>query len=337
MTRGTDEAFGGSRNASELARPSSLSLGVLLTIMLLSWSFNYTFGKIALREIPPLMLACFRTVLSALFILPIYFGARKRQESGARRWRLRDVPRLLAIGVLALVGNQVVFVIALNKTSVAHSALISAMSPMFVLLGAVAVGHERLTGRKLGGMALAIAGVVVLQLGHAKRGHPSLVGDLLTVAATSLFAAFSVFGKRLAGELGTVTLNAFAFVGGGILLLPVTFWGLAHYDFTRVSLAAWGGVLYMSVFPSIVGYLIFSYALRHLPASRVASVSYLQPVIATLIAMLFLSEQPWVGFIGGAVLVLGGVWLAELSDPRRRRGQKGAAALAIQEPKGECL
>lgn len=320
-------------------RPSGLTLAALMGAMLLCWSANYTFGKVALREIPSVMVACFRTVLSGLLIWPIYFAARKRGEAGARRWRVRDVPRLLAVGVLALVGNQVIFVIALNKTSVAHSALISAMSPMFVLLGAVAAGQERLTGRKLGGMALAIAGVIALQFGHAGRGQPSLNGDLLMILATSLFATFSVFGKRLAGELGTVTLNTFAFVGGGFLLLPVTLWGLFHYDFTRVSLTAWGGVLYMSIFPSIVGYLIFSYALRFLPASRVASVSYLQPVLATLLAMAFLGERPGIGFVGGAVLVLAGVWFAEVADSRRRPWQNGPPALEVQElpeAKEEC-
>ena len=67
----------------------------------------------------------------------------------------------------------------------------------------------------------------------------------------------------------------------------------------------------MSVAPSIVGYLIYSYALRHLSASRVASATYVQPVLATLMAVLFLGEQPGLRYACGAAVVLVGVWLVQ--------------------------
>lgn len=303
----------------------------LLGAMLLIWSANYIVGKVALREIPALELGCLRTVLSGLFILPIYLATRGRWELGMRRVSMRDVPRLLAVGVLGLVGNQVVFVIGLSRTSVAHGAVISAMGPMFVLLGAVTLGLECLTTRKVAGMAVAAGGVIVLQFGHATRGEPSLGGDLLMVVATMMFAGFTVFGKRMAAEFGTVTLNTFAFVGGGLLLLPLAIWGFVHHELASVSLAAWAGVLYMSLFPSIVAYLIYSYALRYLPASRVASTSYLQPFSATLLAMVFLHEQPGVGFAGGTVLVLAGVWVAERWEEQRLTRADQPTHPAVQE------
>ena len=304
---------------------------LLLGAMLLIWSANYIVGKVALREIPALELGCLRTVLSGLFICPIYLAARGRWELGMRRVSMRDAPRLLAVGVLGLVGNQVVFVIGLSRTSVAHGAVISALGPMFVLLGAVTVGLERLTARKVAGMALAAGGVILLQFGHARRGAPSLGGDLLMVVATMMFAGFTVFGKGMAAEFGAITINTFAFVGGGLLLLPLTIWGFARHELASVSLAVWAGVLYMSLFPSIVAYLIYSYALRYLPASRVASTSYLQPFTATLLAMVFLHEQPGAGFAGGAVLVLAGVWVAERWEARRLAPPNQPAHPAVQE------
>lgn len=321
-----------SRCLGEAARgPSMLWLGTLLGAALLIWSANYTVGKIALREIPSLDLACFRTVLSGLFMCPIYLLAQRRRQPGAREWSVGDVPRLLAVGVLGLVGNQVIFVIGLNQTSVAHGAVISGMGPIFVLLGAVMMGLEGWTARKMGGMALAAGGVILLQLGHAKRGAPSLGGDVVMMVSTMMFAGFTVFGKRLASEFGTVTVNTFAFVGGGLLLLPLALRGVLHARAAHVSPAAWASVLYMSIFPSVVGYLIYSYALRYLPASRVASVSYIQPFTATLMAVLILHEQPGVGFVGGALLVLAGVWLAGRSAEKAQVERNGTARLAVQE------
>jgi drug/metabolite transporter (DMT)-like permease len=131
------------------------------------------------------------------------------------------------------------------------------------------------------------------------------------IASGILFAAFSVFGKPIASQFGSLTLNSFAYVSGAVLLLPFALLGLSHYDVSRVSAGAWTGILYMAIFPSIAGYLIYSYALRYLPASRVSSVGYLQPVTATLLAVIFLHENPGAPFVLGAALVLAGVFFTE--------------------------
>lgn len=278
--------------------------------MLAIWSVNYLFAKVAVREAGPWIVVSLRTVLSGAVMLALYGRLRGGLEPGVRAWRAADVPRLLAVGVLGIVGNQVLFVTALGLTSVAHASVVVAMGPILVLAGAALRGEERITARGLGGLASALCGVAVLQLGRSPTGHASLAGDLVMLASSTLFAGFSIFGKGLARELGTVTLNAFAFVGGAALALPFALAALARGQLAHLSAAAWSGIAYMSICPSIVGYLIYAHALRHLPASRVASLSYLQPVLATLLAMAFLGEQPGAPFAAGAALVLGGVWAA---------------------------
>jgi len=308
----------------EPARPGrqapAARLYALLLVMLFCWAGNFIFSKIATRQIPALLAGCLRTVCAGVFMLPIYFLARRNPIFGGRDWTLRDVPRLLTVGVVLLVGNQIVFVLGISRTSVAHSALLGAMGPMFVLLGAAWLRLERLNGFKLGGMALAAAGVVLLQFGHARGGVSSMSGDLLQLIATAMFAAFTIFGKGVASDFGIITINAFAFFGGTLLVLPYTAYGLAHCDLAKISLTAWLSVLYMGFFPSIVGYFIYTYALRHLPAARVASVSYLQPICATLLAVVFLQEHPGKEFLLGAVLILAGVWITQTRGRLKKNG-----------------
>jgi drug/metabolite transporter (DMT)-like permease len=283
---------------------------VLLGVLLLVWSGNFLFAKIALREFPASLVACLRTVVAGAFMAPIYFWGRERWEERGEAWRWRDWPALLGIGIFGLVGNQVVFVYAISRTSVAHSALIVTLGPLLVLAGAVWLGQERLTRAKLVGMLVAACGVLALQFGHASKAGSSMGGDLLMLVSITMFAAFTVLGKGLAARFGPITINTFAFVGGAVLLLPYTIWELSRYGLTHFGLQAWLSVFYMGFFPSIIGYLIYSYALRHLPASQVSSVSYLQTVVATLLGVVFLGERPGACFAVGAVLVLGGVWLA---------------------------
>jgi len=292
-------------------KPHTVRLYGLLAVMVLCWAANFTFAKVATRELPALLVACLRTVCSGVFIAPLYLLLRRSPAFGGRPWKRRDVPRLLTIGVLGLVGNQIVFVLGVSRTSVAHSALIIALTPILVLLGAAAARHERLGALKLGGMALALSGVVLLQFGSRSGGSASLLGDGLVLVSAAMFAAFSIFGKHTASELGIITLNTFAFLGGTVLVLPYALWQLQRTNLAAVSPAAWISVLYMGVFPSIVGYSIYAYALRRLPASRVSSLSYLQPIFATLLAIAFLGEHPGTIFLGGATLVLTGVWVTQ--------------------------
>ena len=291
--------------------PSRAQLYALLGVMLLFWSANFVFAKVALRELPSFFVVCLRAVLSGLFMIPVYAAFQNRIDRGTRKWTWADAPRLAGIGAIGVMGNQALFVIGLSKTSVAHASVITAMGPMFTLVGASLIGHERLSGARVAGMSVAAAGVVALQFGKAGSGSPSLGGDLILLVSVMILAAFTIFGKRLAAEFGSVTLNAFAFVCGGLLLAPPALWQAWNLGLQRVSAVAWGGVLYMALFPSVAGYLIYSYALRHLPASRVSSVVYLQPVAATALAAAFLREVPATSFAAAAALVLSGVYITE--------------------------
>jgi drug/metabolite transporter (DMT)-like permease len=291
-------------------RPTRAQLYTLLGLMLFFWSANFVFAKVAIRELPSVLVVCMRTVLSGIFIWPVYALAHDRLEHGVRKWTRADMPVLIAFGLLGVVGNQLLFIVGLGLTSVAHGSVITAMGPMFVLLGATLAGHERIAARKVIGMIIAACGVAALQFGRA-GGGATLKGDLIMVSSTIVFAAYSVLGKRVVSEFGSVTVNTFAFISGAVLLAPFTLWQVAIRDLSRVSTGAWTGVLYMAIFPSIAGYLIYSYALRYLPASQVSSVSYLQPVLATLFAIVFLFENPGPAFAAGAALVLSGVYVTE--------------------------
>jgi drug/metabolite transporter (DMT)-like permease len=284
-------------------------LYALLGAMLLFWSANFIFAKLALRELPSVFVLGLRTVCSGLLMWPVCAFARDRMEHGVKRWTWSDAPRLMTFGVLGVIGNQALFMIGLSMTSVAHGSVITAMGPMLILVGASVAGHERLSPAKITGMSVAAAGVVVMQFGRAVSGSPSLRGDLVMLVSVMVFAAYSVLGKKVAAEFGSIAVNTFAFIGGALVLAPSTLWQAWNFGIDRVSGSAWTGVVYMALFPSIAGYLIYSYALRYLPASRVSSVAYLQPLVATLLAIVFLREIPAPTFTAGAGLVLAGVYV----------------------------
>jgi drug/metabolite transporter (DMT)-like permease len=289
------------------APESHRHLYFLLTLMVAFWSFNYIATKIALRGFPAILLAPMRTAIAGAVILPFYFTHARRNS----RWSLREAAILSVLGICGVALNQVFFVLGLGRTSVAHCAILIALTPVQVLLLAAAAGQETLTWRKLIGLAVALSGVAFLQISRDGSAAPSITGDLLILLSGFSLAIYTVFGKSVTRRHDSITMNTFAYAGGAIALSPIIFWNGRHFDFSAVTPASWLALTYMAVFSSVVSYIIYNYALARLPASRVSAFSYLQPFFATLMAIPMLGEHLTAPLLAGGALVLAGVWTTE--------------------------
>ena len=275
----------------------------LIAVMVLLWSGNFIVAKIALREFPPLLLMGVRAIVASLLILPVYLF----QAHGPLR--KADLPRLLGLGMFGVALNQLFFVVGMSRTTVAHSALTLGLTPVLVLLIAGSLRMERITLQKVAGMVTAISGVAILQWTHT--GTPSLLGDFFILLASLTFALFTVMGKRSAMRFDAITVNTAAYVGSAIALLPVTIWQARTTPLTGISWTAWACVFYMAAFASVLCYQIYYYAIRRLTPSRVSAFSYFQPLLASLMAVLWLGESLTVPLVAGGSVILAGVVLAE--------------------------
>ena len=292
---------------------SKTSRGLLYTLigaMVLFWAANFIIAKIALREFPPLLAGPLRVGLAGVFIAPLYAWQHRRLEGEV--WEKRDLPVLVALGLCGVALNQLFFMLGLSRTSVAHSAFLIAMTPVMVLAIAGALGQEPVTARKTAGMLIAVIGVVILNALPQRKGpEATLAGDLFILLAGATFALFTVFAKHVSRRHSAITVNTFGYVGGGLALAPLLVWLARDFNFTRVSAAGWLSLVYMALFPSVVCYLIYYHALRHIPASRVSAFYYLQPVLATAMAALALGERITLPVVAGGAVIFSGVYLAE--------------------------
>jgi O-acetylserine/cysteine efflux transporter len=292
---------------SEPPRPSKLTLGFWLLVMLTLWSGNYVAGKIALRTLDPITLVCLRLQLAAFLMLAIYFTRRERQPL-----KLRDSWPFLYLGFFGVVANQGLFTVGLNYTTSDHSAVLIAIGPIIILLLARALKLEALTVAKVVGMSISFVGVYLLETEQGSPAHsPLLMGDIITFGGVIGFSVYAVLGKRVAGQYDSIAMNTFNCVAAALLLLPLTFRQCIHLDWHSVALSGWLGMAYMAVGSSVAAYTIFYWVLHYMTASRVGAVSYFQPVIVILLSMAFLGERPSRMLLEGTALVLLGVFLAE--------------------------
>jgi drug/metabolite transporter (DMT)-like permease len=119
--------------------------------------------------------------------------------------------------------------------------------------------------------------------------------------------------KRYRIRYGPVTVSTFSYVSGTVTLLPVILYFVVArgFPFAEVAPAGWTALLYMAVFPAVIGYIIYYYALGFIAASRLSAFNYLQPPLATALGVLFLGEPLTSLLLLGGTLILAGVAVTE--------------------------
>lgn len=282
----------------------------LLGFMILLWSANFIFVKLLVLRMPVLMVACIRTSFAGLLMTPVFLWDLRR---GAKPVTWDEVPKLATMGVAGMMLNQLLFTLGVARTSVAHAAVLMALTPLVVLLFVSARGHEKFSYVRLAGVLIALGGVCVLQISSSGSAGATYLGDLLVFGAGLAWSFYTVMSKNLTKTRDAVSVTALSYMISAIGLAPVTIWQTTEHGFGAVTPALWAALIYMAVFPSVVGALIYYYALIHMPASRVTAFLYLQPVLATLLAIPVLGEHVTGALIGGGAMVLAGVSLTERS------------------------
>ncbi|GAC1340681.1 MAG: EamA family transporter [Myxococcales bacterium] len=307
----------------------ALLYGALLLHSLAS-AGTYLFAKRALLEIPALTLGLVRFAGASLCFALLLWQRPRGQRLPPREARRK----ILLLAFVAVPLNQGFFLFGLQLSTAAHAALLYTLTPLFVLLLAQVLIGERPSLRTAGGALLALSGAVwVLFARGLDLSRGPLVGDLLIVVAVLAWAIYTAEGRELVAKHGAVPMIAWTLIGGTLLFLPFGVGSLLvpghRAQLARASHEAWWGVVYLILITSVLSYVLWYWALKHLPAARVAVFSNLQPLATALLAHEFLGERITARFLFGAAVVIAGVLLAQ---SRRRAGPTEAAAAEPATP-----
>jgi O-acetylserine/cysteine efflux transporter len=301
--------------------PSRAAIGASIAIIVVVWAANFIAAKIGTYYLPPLAMASFRVVIAGAVMVPTYFLCLRlpafAEAANFRRrgFAIRDLWVFFYLGFFGVTVNQICFTVGLYFTRVSHAAVIVGLGPIYILVLAVLFRLERATGHKVVGMLIALIGVVVLASENGISVHSaSLEGDAITMAGSIGFAVYVVLGKRTAGKYDSLTMTAFNHFAGALIVLP-----LAILEARKLFIGgnwqlpwqAWIAVLYMAIFGSALAYVFYFWLLRYLEASQLAAFTYLLPVLATALGILWLGEKGSWGQVLGGVLALGGVYWIE--------------------------
>jgi drug/metabolite transporter (DMT)-like permease len=274
------------------------------------WGFSGAVTKFLLnRQMEPDELLVFRTSLAAL-ILFFWLGITSRRLI---RVRLRDLPLFALLGAIGLVANQGFYYLSLTMVSVGYALLIQYLAPIFLMVYGVLTKTERMTGGKIIAAFTAIAGCMMMVLGQ--RGgiaHVSLPGTFCALGSALGFSFYTIYGKRGLARHDSRTMMAYAFLFAGLMWMIIRpLWTLPwdNYDLKTLVL-----FFYLAAVATVIPFSLFLASLHHLEPSRSSLTSMLEPVVATVVAWLWLNEKMEPLQILGGGAVLGGILLLQLEN-----------------------
>jgi len=292
------------------ARGSGVAAAFAVALLVnVAWGSTPVVTRLAVEDLEPLLVAIARTALAGLLVAPLL--ASLRVGLPVRR---RGRGLLLVSAVTGFVAFPILFTLGQERTSAMHGALILAALPVFTGVYAAVVHRRRPARTWLVGCALALAGeagVVLLRTGGGEA-EPTVVGDLLVLAAALVVSLGYVAGALLSLEgyrsLGTTFWGVAI---GTLLVAPLGAALVAADGWPQADAVAWGSVVFLAVVTSIVGYVGWYWALARGGIARVGTVQFVQPFSGVALAALVLHERITLPLAAAGVAILAGIAVAQ--------------------------
>jgi O-acetylserine/cysteine efflux transporter len=279
--------------------------GLLALLVVVVWGLNFVVIKVGLHNMPPLMLAGLRFMLVAF--PAIFFVARPK------------IPLSLLLGYgLTISFGQFAFLFCAIKFGMPAglaSLVLQAQAFFTIILGAFVFG-ERLQGKQLAGITLAVFGVLVLIEASLNGQHVALLGFCLTLAAALCWACGNIFNKKIMQHASRPPVMSLVVWSA---LIPIVPFLLASYlldgstamkqSLVNIDLTTILSLVYLAFVATIVGYGIWGSLLGRYETWRVAPLSLLVPVVGIASAALLLDETLSALQLMGAVLIMAGLYI----------------------------
>lgn len=274
---------------------------------------TFTIAKEVMPDyIQPMGLIVIRVAGAAfLFWLTHQFFFREKIRDKKDYWRL------FLCSVFGVAANMLLFFKGLALTSPINAAVIMVTTPLFVGIFAFIFLKESVTLKKITGLALGLSGALLLALGPALSFNSGTAwGDLMVMINAIIYSYYLIIVKPLIQKYYPLTVIKWTFLFGSILVIPFGWMELSAVNWTVIPPGIYAAILFLVIGATYLTYLLNGWALRYLNSSVVGAYIYLQPVLATLIAVGLGKDSLSIQKVLFALMIFSGVYM--VSFPSRK-------------------
>ncbi len=272
-------------------------------LVALIWGFNLAVVKDALTDFSPMAFNGLRLPLAASIMVLLTFWRQRRL-----RFEARDLPALILFGVVGNTLYQLLFIYGVELTKAGNVALLLSSSSLFVALLSWMVGHESFSRRVGVGMTLSITGVilVITEKSEIEFVREGLIGDLLILASSVCWAAYTVFARPLMKRHSAMAFSTLTFGCGAAFFLVFSIPALARQEWQSIPVRSYLELAFSALFALALAYFLWFYGLKRLGGTRTSIYANLVPFFGVASAYLFLGEPLTLRQVsGGALIVVG--------------------------------
>ncbi|QFY59034.1 DMT family transporter [Rhizobium grahamii] len=261
---------------------------------------------VRLSEVGPMATAFWRV---ALALIPIFAFSliRGGKDAGPKPANLTDCGLLVLPGVI-LAMDLAAWHLSITMTSVANATLLANLAPVFVTVIGLLFFRASVSRIFVIGLALALAGVVILKGGPSALGNGDLRGDGVAIIAAVFYAGYILSIGRLRSRFDTIRIMLWSTASAAVCVFPLGFFFEDHM--LPATAYGWSIVFGLAFISHASGQVAIAYALAYLPAAFSSLTLLLQPVVAAILAWILLSEPIGLMQALGGVVVLAGIMIA---------------------------
>lgn len=281
------------------------------------WAGNFVAARALAWEIPPCQFNFWRWVLAFVAIVP-FAVPHLREDIAIARKKFGYMSFMAIVGVTLM--NAFIYK-AGQSTESLNMALLMPATPMVILLLARIVYGEPVTLRRLSGMLVACAGIlVVISRGQWQKlaALEFAGGDLWTLGCMGCFATYSLFMRQRPQAISSVGFNFIVFGLGILYALPSVIVEMAYLPLPNFSFALVTGLLYAGLGCSALAFWLWTVGIDHIGPVRAGIIYYTLPIFAAIMGKIVLGEQIWATQVVGGCLIVLGIFTATIPWKGRR-------------------
>lgn len=240
----------------------------------------------------------------------------------------KDLLRLFFCGLTGVAINQLFFFNGLSNTSPVNASIIMTSNPILVLVASAFILKSKITSRKVSGIAIgAIGAIALLVLSSSDQSKTvSWQGDIMIFINAMSYGIYLVIVKPLMSKYKPLTVIAWAFFFGWLVVVPVGFSQATEIEWSALTNQHWMGIGYVIICTTFLVYLLNIFALKHVMPTVVSVYIYLQPLLAAVFAFIYaaMGGEDFTGDITWervtcALLIFVGVYLVSTTSTKQKR------------------
>jgi RarD protein len=271
-------------------------------------STTHIVAKNILMTVPAPILLLLRASIASFSYLVLLIIRKTK----FKRIEKQDIFLFIMLAILNIPVNQYLFFLSLRHTSAPNVALAYALTPAFVLIIAFFFLREKISRMKASGIFIAISGTLLILFEKGiDFSSDNFYGNILALLASLAWAVYTIIGKRFVVKYGAIYTTFLAMALGLTAFIPIFIITGTGFDVSSFGTIDWMQIFYLGVITSGVAYVLWYVALKKLEASKLAVFNNLQPILTTIMAMIFFGHELTMMFILGGVLTLSGVFLTQ--------------------------